>query len=461
MKKVVLQKLLLVLVVCVVLCDVGLGAIATRIDGIIGQKAYAKVQFGICVVKAEDGEVVYNRNANKAMVPASNMKIVTSAAALRYLGADHEYKTEVGLVGDKLIVTGSGDPLLGDKKIDSKYGRKSGWIFARIIEKLKERGIETIGDIVVDSTVFDDQRVGANWPAAQLNRWFACEVSGINYNGNCIDMTTKNVNGRIVISIEPETDFVRIINKVKAVNGGKRGVGAYRQAGKPNELVVKGRCKDKEGPFKIAIERPAVFFGFLLAENLNRARIETTGKLIESATGKKSKYVKLIEFVTPMSDCLARCNKDSFGLAAEAMLKSIGGGNWVGGREAVGRYMAEIGVDDGQFVIDDGSGLSRVNRLSANAITKVLLDVYHSKNRQIFESSLSVGGVDGTIGKYFKEAKYKGQILGKTGYINNVRSFSGICKTDKGDYIFSILTNNAGALPRRTINEVAKAICDD
>ena len=131
MKKVVLQKLLLVLVVCVVLCDVGLGAIATRIDGIIGQKAYAKVQFGICVVKAEDGEVVYNRNANKAMVPASNMKIVTSAAALRYLGADHEYKTEVGLVGDKLIVTGSGDPLLGDKKIDSKYGRKSGWVFAR------------------------------------------------------------------------------------------------------------------------------------------------------------------------------------------------------------------------------------------------------------------------------------------------------------------------------------------
>jgi D-alanyl-D-alanine carboxypeptidase/D-alanyl-D-alanine-endopeptidase (penicillin-binding protein 4) len=120
-----------------------------------------------------------------------------------------------------------------------------------------------------------------------------------------------------------------------------------------------------------------------------------------------------------------------------------------------------LGIDRDKFYIDDGSGFSRENLLSAYAITTVLVDVYNSENWPIYRDSLAVGGIDGTIGKYFKEKKYKGKILGKTGYIDGVKTFSGICSTEEGDYIFSILANNANGRTRTALNKIAEAIIDE
>jgi D-alanyl-D-alanine carboxypeptidase/D-alanyl-D-alanine-endopeptidase (penicillin-binding protein 4) len=89
-----------------------------------------------------------------------------------------------------------------------------------------------------------------------------------------------------------------------------------------------------------------------------------------------------------------------------------------------------------------------------------LLHVYHSDNWELYKDSLAIGGVDGTIAKYFKDAKYKGKIVGKTGYINKVKSFSGVCSTERGDYIFSILSNNTNAKTRGVINDIAEAVID-
>jgi D-alanyl-D-alanine carboxypeptidase/D-alanyl-D-alanine-endopeptidase (penicillin-binding protein 4) len=123
--------------------------------------------------------------------------------------------------------------------------------------------------------------------------------------------------------------------------------------------------------------------------------------------------------------------------------------------------MLEIGIERGEFYIDDGSGLSRENKLSANALTKVLLDVYKSKDGEIYKNSLATGGVEGTIRKYFKEEKYKGKIFGKTGYIAGVTTFSGICSGKQGDYIFSILANKSKGGTREALNDIAKAIMDN
>jgi D-alanyl-D-alanine carboxypeptidase/D-alanyl-D-alanine-endopeptidase (penicillin-binding protein 4) len=273
----------------------------------------------------------------------------------------------------------------------------------------------------------------------------------------------------VVISLEPTTDFVKIVNKVVPVQKGKRGVGAYRQAGKPNDLIIKGRCKKAEGPFAVAIERPAAFFGFLLAENLGRAGISVQGQLTERTINADCNFTKLAEYTTPISDCIARCNKNSLQLAAEALVKTIaakqqqGGknGSWKGGREIIHKYLLGLGLEEKEFYVDDGSGLSRENKLSANAITKVLLDVYKSKNRRLYKESLAVGGVDGTIGKYFKDQKYKGKVFGKTGYIGGVRTFSGLCCTADGDYIFSILANNSNGKSREAINDIVKAIFEN
>ncbi len=466
-----LKKLLVAVVLSVFLVSAASADLAKRIDGIIRQSSQKKVRFSVHIVKADSGETVYRHNATRAMVPASNMKVTITAAALKYLGPDYEYKTQVGLCGDTLAVIGSGDPLLGDKVTDAKYGRRAGWVFKNIAAALKQNGQTCIRDIIVDSSVFDDERVHPNWPKKELNRWYACEVSGLNYNANCVEVIAENVGGKVTVTADPHTSFVKVINKVIPISKGNSIVGSYRRP-EPNvppyKIVVHGKCKGRAEPFAVAIERPAAFFGFLLAENLAKAGIRTEGQFIEKAVGRDCNFKLLAEYNTPIADCLARCNKDSLQLAAEALLKTIAltnkpgskNGSWAEGREVIHKYLLELGVGEKEFYIDDGSGLSKENKLSANAVTKVLLDAYKSRYWRLYKDSLAAGGVDGTIRKYFRDQKYKGKVLGKTGYVAGAKSFSGLCCTIKGDFIFSILANNANSQTRKAINDIAKAIVD-
>ncbi len=462
------KRLLTAVIFSTVLAGSAKADLAERINGIVSQAPQNQVQFSIQIVKGDSGETVYSHNANTPMVPASNMKIITTAAALKYLGPGYEYKTKVGLCGDTLVIIGSGDPLLGDKETDDKYGRKAGWIFENISAALKQNQRTVIKDIIIDSSIFDDQRVHPNWPREQLNREYACEVSGLNFNGNCVEITAKNTADKVDVTVEPRTNYVRIINEVVPIKKGKGAVGAYRNE-EPNKLLVKGKCKDQQGPFAVAIERPAVFFGYLLAENLANAGIKMEGQLVEKKLDRDCNFTLLAEHTTSMADCIARCNKDSFGLAAESLLKTIAAngtpdrkyGSWTEGRNLVSRYLLELGIETSEFYIDDASGLSRENKLSANAVTRVLFDMYKSKNWQLYRDSLAVGGIDGTTSRYFKEQKYKGKIFGKTGYISGTKSFSGVCSTAGGEYIFSILTNNANDQTRKAINDITKAIIDN
>jgi len=466
--KVRIKKVCVTVVFVLCISSFATADLAKRVEGIISRSLQQKVRFSIHIVKADSGDTVYNHDAGELMIPASNMKIITTAAALKYLGFDYEYKTKVGLCDDTLVVIGSGDPLLGDEKTDAKYGREKGWIFKDIAEALKRKGIATVKDIVVDSSVFDDHRVHPSWSKKELNKWYACEVSGLNFNDNCVGISTQNNGGKVSVFIEPQTSFLRFVNKVVPISNGTSAVGTYRNK-EPNMIVIYGRCKDRVGPFDVAIERPAAFFGFLLYENLGKAGIQTRGQLIEKTLDDLSDFKLLTQYATPLADCLIRSNKNSLGLAAEALLKTIAAhnnqngknGSWDRGRELISEYLLGLGIDKSQFYIDDASGLSRQNELSAYAITKVFLNIYNSGNWELYKDSLAVGGVDGTIARYFKEEKYKGKIIGKTGYINKVKTFSGICTTEKGDYIFSILANNTNARTRGVINDIAEAIIDD
>jgi len=426
------------------------------------------VQFSIHIIEAGSGQTVYAYNARQPLMPASNMKVVTTAAALKYLGADFKYTTRLGMCGETLVVVGSGDPLFGDRKTDAKYDRKPDWIFEYIAAALKRSGIAKVTDIIVDTSVFDDQRVHPNWPKEELNRWYACEVCGLNFNGNCIEITADNKGGRVVLSVLQQTTYIEIISKLIPITSGTSTVGAYRED-RPNKITIKGKCKGTVGPFDVAVERPAGFFGYMLAEHLTKAGIEVKGQLSEKPRPVNCDFRLLAEFTTPISDCLERANKDSLGLAAESLVKTIAAsnnpgtknGSWERGRELISQYLLKIGVKSDQFYIDDGSGLSRKNRLTAEAITKVLLEIYRSPYWELFRNSLAVGGVDGTLSRYFKEQNYKYKILGKTGYVNTAKSFSGICITDKGDYLFSILANNTNGQTREAINDIAKAIIDN
>jgi len=450
------------------LCSISLAGLTPRLTKVLGPPQQDPSEYAIQVVEPNSGTVIYSHNAQKPLLPASNMKVVTTAAALKYLGADFEYQTRVGLQNGALVVIGSGDPLPGDKSTDGRYGRQNGWVFEKIVQALREQTVTEVNDIIIDTTVFDDQRVHPSWPARDYNKWYACEVCGLNYNDNCIEVTASNLGATVAISVEPKTSFVQIINDVEPVTGGDTAIGANRTT-QPNKITLFGKCRNKEGPFRVAIEQPAAFFGFCLAENLVRSGIGVKGRLIEKAVNADAGFKPLVEFTTPIADCLRRANTDSLGLAAEALLKTIDAysrpdhknGSWAGGRELIAKYLSSLGIPAEQFVIDDGSGLSRLNRLTTDALSKILLDLYRSRNWGLFQRSLAVGGEDGTIDKYFNEPKYRGRILAKTGYISGVRALSGVCLTDTGRYLFSILSNGPKGLSRDALNSIPKAIIDE
>jgi D-alanyl-D-alanine carboxypeptidase/D-alanyl-D-alanine-endopeptidase (penicillin-binding protein 4) len=460
-----MKRISLVLAILLTLAAPAAGGLAERINEIIYHPSQKKVQFAVNIIKADTGQRVYSYNANKAMTPASNMKIITSAAALKYLGPDYEFKTVVGLLNSDLVIIGSGDPLLADKENDAKYARPPGWLIDDITSKLKQQNISTLNNIIVDTTVFDNQRVHPHWPENDLNKWWACEISGLNFNDNSIEIIVKNLNGNPILNIEPKTGFVQITNQVQTISSGSGAVGAYRTPGSPNVLTIKGKCKDQEGPLQVAIECPAGFFMYVLSERLISAGITLKGQLIEKGVEINKNFKKIAEYKTPLTDCLARCNKDSFGLVAESLLKTVAahtlggsGGSWQVGQKVLTDYLTSLSVSQSEFNIDDGSGLSRENKLSANCLTAVLLDMYKSKNWAVYRDSLATAGTDGTIKKYFNEELYKGRIFGKTGYISGVKSFSGICCTNKGDFLFSILTEGDNGQTRDAINDIVKAI---
>jgi serine-type D-Ala-D-Ala carboxypeptidase/endopeptidase (penicillin-binding protein 4) len=465
MKKIV-KFILIKLFLISTLPGVCLGGITGRINSIISANSQKKVDFAVKIIEAKTGKTIYSHNGNKPMIPASNMKLVVSAAALKYLGPDYRFTTKIGLLDNTLVIIGGGDPLFGDSQTDGRYGRNKDWMFEEIINSLKSEGITSIKDIIVDSSFFDDNRVHPDWPKEQVNQKHACEVSGLNYNGNCIRVTATNVDNKAAISINPETRYLNMINEVKAVSMGSSAIGSYRHR-TPNKITVHGKCRKSAG-FDVAIERPAAMFGFMVAERLRLAGIEVQGELLERYVKKDTKIKIIKTFTTEMRDVLSRCNKDSMALSAESLLKTLSAenttgkinGEWNHGLTLVSRFLKGSGVDKDQFILSDARGLSRKNMISPNAITTVLLSMYDSDNRAVFFDSLAVGGIDGTLKKHFYQKKYKGNVIGKTGYINNVKSLSGMCKTPRGYYLFSILTDKANGKTRTVINDIAKAIID-
>jgi len=430
-----------------------------KISQIIARKDQNNVEYSVMVVDAQTGRNVFNYNPATPLTPASNMKLVTSFTTLKKLGADYKFVTKAGIIDRNLVVIGGGDPLLGFAGKD---------FIQQITDALKAKSIDKLDGIIIDSSIFDNDRVHQNWPKAQLNRPYACEISGLNYNGNCMKISAVNAAGRIKLTEEPNSGFLQLLNNVTPITKkGQTAIGSNRTE-QENVIIVYGKCKNPAS-FDVAIEKPAMFFGCLLYESLTRSGIEIQSPLTEASVNQRDMQI-IAEFETPIMEVIQNCNKDSLQIAAECLLKTLatqtatGGkaGSWQGGRRVIGDYLSSLGANKAEFYIDDGSGLSVVNKLSANVITRVLLDAYKGELWPAFKQTLAVGGVDGTIKKQFYKDRYRSRVFAKTGYINGVRSLSGLCiAADKDrEYIFSIITNNANYPTKKAIFDIVEAIID-
>ena len=443
-----------------------------QIDPILADKLLHKGSVGVEIIrlgdKPADDETVYERNASEPLVPASNLKLVTTAAALDKLGAKFRFQTVLALLPDgNVVIIGDGDPSLGDAEYLKKAGWRSNTLFERWAVTLKENhNVKFVKDVIVDDGVFDGEFLHPRWPADQVHKRYVPELGGLNLNVNCVDFLVQASGaGRVVsYTMDPPNGYVSVKNTCVAGNENK--IWLSRKAG-TNEIVLRGESRGStQVPVSVTIHDPPMFAATVFAEMLSLKGVQRNGT-VRREHGYRQRRLRdgdegagwqvIDAYETPLTTILARANKDSMNLYAEALCKRLGyesgketagareSGSWANGTAAVADFLRKAGVDEKEFALDDGCGLSKHNVISPNALARVLAHEYHGKARDTYMNSLSIAGVDGTLEDRFRSSDLRdlrGRVVGKSGYINGVRTLSGYLKSKDGHpYAFSIMMN--------------------
>jgi D-alanyl-D-alanine carboxypeptidase/D-alanyl-D-alanine-endopeptidase (penicillin-binding protein 4) len=424
------------------------------VQAVLRDKSLAKVEAGVAIAKLSSGQaaVVFRYKADVPRTPASNLKVVTTSAALDKFGANFKYRTCLVQRGNDVIIWGDGDPTLGDAELL----RGSGWtittVFKNWADQLKKRGITSVNNVVVDDSVFDQVFYHPNWPENQYNAAYCAQVAGLNLNANLVNVTVKPAGGKGTYAVDPATSYFDVKSTLAAGKGNRVALSRHNNS---NQLTLAGTTSGT-GTYAVTVHDPSLYAAQAFAEVLAESGIRITGGVKRDRTTRaayvqnKGGFSVLAIHETPITAALDRANKDSMNLYAEALCKRLGyattgqPGSWTNGPAAVGAFLTgKVGIPATEFHLDDGCGLSKENRISANGMLRILMYDFNSPNRDTFLSSLAVAGEDGTLEKRFRGSDLDGRVYAKTGFVNGVSSLSGYVKTKSNQwYAFSILFNN-------------------
>lgn len=426
--------------------------LASEIDKTLNSPFVAHGIQGVLVRSLRDGRVVYEKNSNLAFVPASNMKLIVSAACLDLLGADYRMVTRLFVSGDvtsegtltgSLHIVGGGDPVL---KVDH---------LKEMMERVKETGIRVInGDIVADDTLFDDIRLGPNWGWDDEPYYYAAQISALNLNKNVVEVWVRpgqTAGAPAVVTLNPSTSYMTISNQcVTSKAGGDKSVMVNRVHGQNIIRVVGSVSADYKPSVAeelISVDDPTLYTCHVLMEMLQREGVQVRGQIRRGACPQNARLVAT-HYSPPLSEIIAFLNKPSDNLIAECLLKTLGvrfkgKGTIESGIEVEVQFLKRIGLDMTAIGIVDGSGLSRQNLVSPKNLVALLTYMYRHKHSEIFVSSLPIAGVDGTLKNRMKGTDCEKNVWAKTGYLNRVSTISGFMKTKAGEpLVFSIMMNN-------------------
>lgn len=436
--------------------------IALSIDSILNQPELHHAHFGVVVLDLETDSIVYARNAQKNLIPASNMKIITSAAALTFLGPDFRFKTRLAVKGDNkdskwnsdIVIVGGGDPSFSLGSMEQ--------FVASIKSHDANHGHE---DIILVDDFFTDERLPIGWSWHYLDARYAAEVSALSLNRNVVNVhiVATQLGERAQVTIEPATAYVTLINEINTRTG-EDSLIIFRRPEANIIYVAGGIGYGHIRDIEVAIKDPTMFFGEYLKERLqasgSRVRGECTrnGKL--SAYRMDTTYHIIDSIVSmPLSDLIKELNSESVNLYGEALLKTLGAyykktGSFSAGVSIMKEFLRRCGVDSSHVLLYDGSGLSRYNLISPYDIALVLRYMYHSQLYEDFCSQLPGPG-EGTL--EFRFNGLKNFIRAKTGTLDAVSCLSGYLTRHDRHYCFSIMFNNF-ACPRKQIERFQEDI---
>jgi D-alanyl-D-alanine carboxypeptidase/D-alanyl-D-alanine-endopeptidase (penicillin-binding protein 4) len=432
--------------------------------------------FAVDVKSIDTGERLYELNAGRLMMPASNMKILTLAAAAEVLGWDYRFVTTLetngtvadGVLRGDLIVRGRGDP-----SINSRDGRAEAVLF-EWTRALQAAGITAIdGRIVGDDQAFDDEGLGAGWAWDYLQYGYAAPAGALEFNENTATLTISPgtaAGSAAFLTLSAASGFT-IVNR--AVTGATGSIETldYRRHLDRAVLEVTGSIPlgSASAVRSVAVLNPTLFFAQALKDGLAARGIPVSGDAVDLddvaaemlMEGAVERRVLATTESPPLRAIATVLMKVSQNLYAETLLKAVaasggGLGTTEGGRMAVRALLDSWGVPRDAYVMYDGSGLSRYNYVTARTLTTVLERLYgDARHRDAFIATLPTAGRDGTMAARLRRTRAEGNALAKTGSIANVRSLSGFVRTRDGEMlVFGILTNHF-VIPAATVNWMA------
>lgn len=449
--------------------------VSSTIDSFLALPEFSGINFGIAIYSLDDKMMFYEKNSSQLFVPASNLKLVTSACALSKLGPDFQFKTEIfstgelvdGILKGNLILKGFGDPTLSGRFKEKRVTK----VLEEWADSLKRYRIEEIeGDIYADESYFDTVRWGPGWSWDDLSYWYAAEISALSFNDNCLDLyfkANKIVGGPVQILINPNTGYIKIYNQALTSSPGTPKTIDYYRPPFGNTVTVFGNLPQDDSSIisdYVSVHDPAAYTVFAFKEILHQKKLKVK-KNKKYRNLKLSSGNLLFRYYSPvLTEIIKVINKRSQNFFAECVLKTLGQelkaqGSFEGGVSVILDFLREIGIPENQFKIYDGSGLSYMNLLTPNCLIKILEYMYQSPNFSDFYESMAIPGIDKGVERRMSGIDLTDKMRVKTGFITNAICFSGYLK-DKTNrfYAFSIMVNNY-TVDKTKIWELEDKIC--
>ncbi len=478
-----------------------LAEVQAKIQTVLSRPELRRGQIGVKIVSLDTNQTIYEQNAEKYLMPASNMKSYTVAAAIEKLSPDFRFATSVyaasmpdanGVVKSDVSIYGRGDVSISTAFNDGDYYKG----LAALADKIAQSGVKRIeGNLVGDESYFTGSPIPSGWEWDDLQWYYGAEVSALPINDNAVDLSVKpsgTAGAPCFIQTLPINTVVKIVNRcATAAPGAKREIRVVKKLDQ-NIVEVGGTMPlgDKGYQGSIAVSRPAQIFIELLRGLLTQKGVVVTGqnKVVNaddkkfSAAASTTAPIEIAKLESPpFSLIAAKTLKPSQNTYTETILWTLGeeigkkqmlldAANGLAlpnrtsselGLSVVNKFLNEIGIAPDSVIQWDGSGLSRHDLITP--ASAVALYTYMSKSRyvNVWRDALTIGAVDGTLKNRFKNTAAAANVRGKTGTIDQVSSLSGYVNSAAGERIvFSIIVNGVDETPLRqsTIDEIVVAL---
>ncbi len=414
------------------------------------------LKYGFCGIVVRDlrtGETLYQRESERLLIPASCTKLVTTAAALQLLGADYRYRTQVcmrgrletdGTLKGDLVLRGGGDATLTLNDLK------------QLAQKVRAAGVQRVeGLLLYDDSWLDAERYGFGWNIDDEPFGYQAQMSALCVERNAVRLyarPARQLGEPSQLRLDPPTDYVQVVNLTRTTERGSPARLSATRLHALNRLIVSGTIplgSDEVLIGRYSVENPSRFTAVLFRDTLHEAGVVISNRIAPLLNADPSAEQLIAEQLSPpMREIVALINKPSDNLLAETVLKTIGRerrgrGTTDAGLEAVREFLQQAGLEMDAVNIVDGSGLSRINGISAENLVRLLTFMARSPNAEAFRASLPVYGVDGTLRNRLRDTPVQGNAFAKTGSLYRVSTIAGYLRTRSGrELVFAILMNN-------------------